>query len=67
MFSEEPDEKDWRSEIKRVGKLECMGNIKELKDYTLIEGELYKRLPRVILSRCISENEGKMKLKELHS
>ena len=67
MFSEEPDEKDWRSEIKRVGKLECMGNIKELKDYTLIEGELYKRLPRGILSRCINKKEGRLRLEELHS
>ena len=43
------------------------GNIKELKDYTLIEGELYRRLPRRILSRCINEKEGKLKLEELHA
>ena len=43
------------------------GNIKELKDYTLIEGELYRRLPGGILSRCISEEEGKLKLEELHT
>ena len=67
MFPEEPDEEDWQSEIKReVGKLERRGSIKELKDYTLIKGELYRRLPREILSRCISENKGKMKLEELH-
>ena len=68
MFPKEPDEEDWRSEIKReVGKLKRRGSIKELKDYTLIDGKLYRRLPRGILSRCISEKEGKMKLEELHN
>ena len=48
-------------------KAEPGGNIKELKDYTLIEGELYRRLPGGILSRCINEKEGKLKLEELHT
>ena len=43
------------------------GNIKELKDYTLIEGELYRRLPGGIISRCINKKEGKLKLEELHT
>ena len=43
------------------------GSIKKLKDYTLIEGELYRRLPGGILSRCISEKKGKLRLEELHS
>ena len=43
------------------------GSIKELRDYTLIERELYKRLPRGILSRCINEKGGKLRLEELHS
>ena len=68
MFLEESEQKDWRDEIKReIGKLEHGGSIKELKDYTLIEGELYRRLPRKILFRCINEKEGKLKLEELHS
>ena len=50
-----------------MGKLKHKGSIKELKYYTLIEGELYRRLPRGILSRCISKKEGKLKLKELHN
>ena len=29
------------------------GSIKELRNYTLIEGELYMRLPGGILSRCV--------------
>ena len=68
MFPEESDKEDWRNEIKReMGKLERRGTVKELKDYTLIKGELYRRLPRGILSRCINEKEGKLKLEELHS
>lgn len=44
MFLEEPDEEDWRSLIKeKVEKLEHGGSVKDLKDCTLIEGELFKR------------------------
>ena len=38
-----------------------------MRDYTLIEGELYRRLPEGILSRCINEKEEKLRLEELHS
>lgn len=56
------------SEVKReMGKVERGGSIKELKEYTLMEGELYRRLPGGNLSRCINKKEGKLKLKELHS
>ncbi|XP_075654934.1 uncharacterized protein LOC142625117 [Castanea sativa] len=33
----------------------------------MIEGELYRRLPRGILSRCINEKEGRLRLEELYS
>ena len=33
----------------------------------MIEGELYKRLPKGILSRCINKKEGRLRLEELHS
>ena len=60
MFPKDSEQKDWRDEIKgKIGNLEHSGSIKELKDYTLIEGELYWRLHREILSRCINEKEGK--------
>ena len=56
MFPRESKQKDWRDEIKRnIGKLEHERSIKELKDYTLIEGEPYRRLLGGILSRCINE------------
>ena len=42
-------------------------SIKKLRDYTLIEGELYRKVLGGILSRCINENEGKLRLEELHT
>ena len=43
------------------------GSIKELREYTLIEGELYRRLFGRILSSCINEKEGKLRLEKLHT
>ena len=43
------------------------GSIKELREYALIERELYRRLPRGILSKCINEKEGKPRLEKLHT
>ena len=68
MYPRESKQWDWRSEVKeKMKKAGPRGNIKELKDYTQIEGELYRRLPGGILSRCITKKEGKLKLKELHT
>lgn len=68
MFPEEPKQQDWRSGVKeKMKKAGYRGSIKELRDYILIEGELYRRLPGGILSRCIDEKEGKLRLEELHS
>ena len=68
MYLGESKQWDWRSEVKeKMKKARPEKNIKELKDYILIEGELYRRLPKGILSRCINEKEGKLKLEELHT
>ena len=68
MFPKEPDGEDWRNSIKeKVKKLEHRRSVKDLKDYSLIGRELYRRLFRGILSRCVSKKEGKQKLEELHS
>ena len=46
MFPEEPEKEHWRDEVSgKIEKLGHEGSIKELKDYTLIEGKLYRRLP----------------------
>ena len=58
MYLGESKQWDWRSKVKeKMKKAEPGGNIKELMDYTQIEGELYRRLPGGILSRCITEKE----------
>ena len=68
MFLEELEQQDWKGEVKeKMKEVGYEGSIKELRDYTLIEGELYKRLPEGILSKCISEKEGKLRLEELHN
>jgi len=43
-----------------------MAYLKTLKDYTLMKGELYRRMPGGILSRCVREEETQRKLKEVH-
>ena len=46
MYPGESKQWDWRSEVKeKMKKAGPGGNIKELKDYTQIEGKLYRRLP----------------------
>ena len=68
MYPGESKQWDWRSEVKEKMKKAGPGrNIKELKDYTQIEGELYRRLLGGILSSCINKKEGKLKLEELHT
>ena len=68
MFLEGPEQQDWRSEVKeKMKEVGYGGSMKELKDYILIEGELYRRLPGGILSWCINEKEGKLRLEELHN
>ena len=68
MFPEEPQQQDWRSEVKeKMKEAGYGGSIKKLRDYTLIERELYRRFPGGILSRCINEKEGKLRLEELQS
>ena len=43
------------------------GSIKDLREYALIEGELYRRPLEGILSRCINKKEGKLRLEKLHT
>ncbi|CAL2231673.1 unnamed protein product [Prunus armeniaca] len=58
------EEDDWRKLVKeKIGK---GSNIKELKDYAIIFGELYRRLPGGILTRCIGITEAQEKLQEVH-
>ena len=41
-------------------------NLKTFKDYILVKGELYRRMPEGIFSRCVGHKEAQRKLKEVH-
>ena len=43
-----------------------MAELKALKDYTLVKGELYHRMSGRILSRCVGQEEAQRKLREVH-
>jgi hypothetical protein len=45
---------------------EGVADLKVLKDYVLIAGDLYRRLPGGVLARCISLTEAAKKLTEVH-
>ena len=47
-------------------KEEDAAELKVLKDYTLVRGELYHRMLGGILSRCIGQEEAQRKLKKVH-
>jgi ribonuclease HI len=62
-----PDQEDWRVPIKAKLMLSTvMADLREIKDYTLISRDLYRRLPGGVLARCISIEEVKEKLPEVH-
>ena len=44
-----------------------VAELKTLKDYVLMKGELYRRMPVGILSRCVGHEEAQRKLKEVHN
>ena len=47
-------------------KEEDAAELKVLKDYTLVRGELYCRMPNGVLSRCVGHEEAQRKLKKVH-
>ena len=53
-FQEERCKEDWRIPIKEaLMKEKDLAELKALKDYALVKGELYRRMPEGILSRCV--------------
>lgn len=44
-----------------------VAELKTLKNYVLMKGEVYCRMPRAILSRCVGHEEGQKKLKEVYN
>ena len=41
-------------------------NIKELKDFTLIGGQLHHRMPGGVLTKCVDEEEAAPLIEEVH-
>uniref|UniRef100_A0A2N9HB09 Uncharacterized protein n=1 Tax=Fagus sylvatica TaxID=28930 RepID=A0A2N9HB09_FAGSY len=59
--------KDWRTPIRaKLMSPEGVADLKMLKDYVLIAGDLYRRLPGGVLARCVSLQEAAKKLTEVH-
>ncbi|XP_075665914.1 uncharacterized protein LOC142635678 [Castanea sativa] len=67
-FFEQPlGQADWRSPIKEaLLSPDERDHLKVLKDYALMVGELYKKLPGGVLARCLSPSESIKRLKEVH-
>ena len=58
---------DWRTRIKaKLMSLEGVAELKTLKDYVLIVGDLYRRLLGGVLARCVSLQKVARKLIEVH-
>uniref|UniRef100_A0A2N9EGQ7 RNase H type-1 domain-containing protein n=1 Tax=Fagus sylvatica TaxID=28930 RepID=A0A2N9EGQ7_FAGSY len=61
------DQEDWRTPIKaKLMSPVVAADLREIKDYTLISRDLYRRLPGGVLARCISIEEAKERLLEVH-
>ena len=66
-FQEEQCEGDWRISIKEaLMKEEDAAKLKALKDYALVKGELYRRMPGGVLSKCVGQVEAQRRLKNVH-
>lgn len=44
-----------------------MVELKAEKDYVLMKGELYHKMTRGFLSRCVGHEEAQRKLEEVHN
>nr|POE97889.1 hypothetical protein CFP56_33829 [Quercus suber] len=67
FFDQPLEQANWRSSLKEV-LLSSNENdhLKVLKDYALMAGELYRKLPGGILARCLSPGDSTKQLKEVH-
>ena len=67
FFDQQLGQIDWRSSIKEaLLSPDEKDHLKVLKDYDLMVGELYKKLPGEVLARCLSPGESTKRLKEVH-
>ena len=68
MLSNQPlGQTDWQSFIKKaLLSPNEKDHLKILKDYALMVGESYKKLPRGVPTTCLSPGESTKRLKEVH-
>ena len=58
-FQEEKCEENWRIPIREaLIREENMAELMALKDYALVKGESYRRMPGGILLRCVRQEES---------
>ena len=66
-FQEEKCEGNWQISIKEsLMKKEDVAELRALKDYALVRGELYRRMPGGVLFRCVGRVEAQRRLKDVH-
>ena len=66
-FQEEQCEGDWRISIKEaLMEEQDAAELKALKDYAMVRGELYRKMPSGVLPRCVGWVEAHRKLKDVH-
>jgi ribonuclease HI len=62
-----PGQEDWREQIKaKLMSPAVVADLREIKNYILISGDLYRRLPGRVSARCISMEEAKKKFLKVH-
>jgi len=67
FFDQPLEQTNWWSSLKEaLLSPDKKDHLKVLKDYTLMAGELYKKLPRGVIARCLSLDESTKRLKEVH-
>lgn len=44
-----------------------MAELKTVKDYVIMKGEMYRRMLGGVLSRCVGHKEAQRKLEEVHN
>ena len=66
-FQEEHCKGDWWIPIREaLVKEEDAAELKVLKDYAMVRGELYRRMSGGVLSRCVGQEKAQRKLREVH-
>ena len=67
FFDQPLEQTNWWSSLKEaLLSPDEKDHLKVLKDYALVAGELYRKLPGGVLARCLSPSESTKRLKKVH-